>query len=159
MRVSCCVMVLPPGDLPRDRDVADQREHHARDAEAGVLEEAGIFRGEDRLAQVRRDVVVVNDDAAFDRELANQLAVLAEHARDRVGRVVVERADFGQVVGIREQHAAQRAEEGRGDKQRRDAGVTCVANGDFHYVEYACALAPRSVAKSACRFSYYRHRG
>ena len=125
LRVSCCVIVLPPGERPRDRDVAHQRQHHARDAEAGVLEEAGVFRGEDRLPQVRRDVVVVNDHAPLDGEFADQLTVLAEHARDGVRRVVVERADFGQVVGVGEQHAAQacRAAPRRrtGRRCRRDA--------------------------------------
>ena len=97
-----------------------------------MLEEAGVFRGEDRLAQVLGNVVVVDDDATLDGELANQLAVLAEDARDGVGRVIVERADFRQVVGIGEQHAAHGAKQRRGDKQCGDAGMTGVPNGDFH---------------------------
>ena len=113
---------------------------------------SGIFGREDRLAQVRRNVVVVNDDAPFDRELADQLAVLAEHARDGVGRVVVERADFGEVVGIGEQHAAQRAEQGGGHKQGGNAGVTSVANGDFHLnPQYTSWLSGSTQHQSSAR--------
>ena len=71
---------------------------------------AGVFGREHGVTQVRRDLVVANDLAALDGEFANQLAGLAKHARDRVGLVIIERADFREVVGIREQHAAHRAE-------------------------------------------------
>ena len=50
-----------------------------------MLEEITVFRGQDGLAKVLRNVVVVNDDAPFDRELADQLIVLPEDARDCVG--------------------------------------------------------------------------
>ena len=73
------------GRLAARGDVAKQRQHHSRDAEARMLEEARVLRGQDRLAEVLRNVVVMNDDAALDRELANELAILPEHARDRVG--------------------------------------------------------------------------
>ena len=96
-----------------------------------MFEEARVLRGQNRVPQIVRDVVVMNDDAPLDGELADQLAILAEHAGDRVGRVIVEGADFGQIIRIREQHAAQRAEQRRGDKQCSDTGVTSVANG-FH---------------------------
>ena len=94
----------------------------------------------------------MNDDAALDGELADQLPVLAEHARDGVRRVVVERADFGQVVGIGEEHAAQRAEQGGGHKERGDAGVAGVANGNFHgNPQYTRRLAvAESAHVSAC---------
>ncbi len=114
------------------RDIANQREHHARNAEPGVLEEPRVLRGEDRLAKIRGDVVVVNDHAALDRELADQLPVLSEHPRNGVGGVVVERADFGQVVGVGKHHPAQRAEQGGRDKQGGNAGMAGVADGNFH---------------------------
>ena len=59
-----------------------------------MFEEVAVFGGEDRLPQVLGNVVVVDDDAPFDGELADQLIVLAEDARDGVRRVVVERADL-----------------------------------------------------------------
>ena len=73
------------GRLAARGDVAEQRQHHSRDAEPRVLEEPGILRGQDRLAEVLRNVVVMNDDAALDRELADELAILPEHPRDGVG--------------------------------------------------------------------------
>ena len=85
LRVSCWVMVLPPGDAAAGGDIAQQREHHARNAEPGVFEEAGVFSRENRLPQVRRDVVVVDDRPPLDGEFADRLAVLAEHARDGAG--------------------------------------------------------------------------
>ncbi len=125
------------GRLAARGDVAQQRQHHSRDAEARVLEEPRILRGQDRLAQVLRDVVVVDDDAALDRELANELTILPEHARDGVGRVAVERADFRKVVGIGEQHPAQRAQECSSNEKGRDAGMTSVTNSDLHEMELA----------------------
>ena len=97
-----------------------------------MLEEVAVLGGQDRLAQVLRNVVVVNDDAALDRKLADELIVLTEHARNRVGRVIVERADFRQVAGIREQDAGEGAQQGRRDKEGDDAGVARVADGDGH---------------------------
>ena len=111
-----------------------------------MLEEPRILRGQDRLAEVLRNVVVVDDDAALDRELANELTILPEHARDGVGRIAVERADFGKVVGIGEQHPAQRAQECSTNKKGRDAGMTSVTNGDLHEMELrAVALAKAGV--------------
>ena len=114
------------------RDVADERQYHPRDTDAGMVEEASILGGNNRVAQVRRDVVVVDDDAALDGELADQLAVLAEHARNRIRGVVVEGADFRQIVRVREQHAAQRAQQGRGDEQRGESGMPRVPGGEGH---------------------------
>ena len=90
-----------------------------------------VFGGENRLPQPLGNVVVVKDDAPLDGELADELIVAAQHARDGVRRVVVERADGGQVVGIGEEHAAQGAEERRGHKERDDAGVTREAKETF----------------------------
>ena len=120
------------GRLAARRDVADQREHHARNAQTGVFEESRVFRREDGLAQVRRDLGVMNNHAAFDGELADQLPVLAEDPRNRVRRVVIEGADFREVVGVGKHHPAQGAEQGSRDKQRDDAGMASVADSDFH---------------------------
>ena len=136
--------------LAAARHVADQREHHPRDAQAGVLEESGPpRRGSPGAGSA--NVVVGDDDAPLDRELADQLAVLAEHARDGVRRVVVERADLGEVVGIGEQHAAQRAEQRRRHEQRGDAGVTSVANSDCHFNPQYNQPVSSAEAHSRCR--------
>ena len=66
-----------------------------------------------------RDAVVVDDDASLGGELADLLAVAGEEPRDGVGLIGVERADLRQVVGVREQHAADGAKE-RGDQEEGD---------------------------------------
>ena len=99
--------------------VLDGRDDDARDAQAEVLLEVGVLGGDDRLPQHRRHVVVADDDAALGGELADHLAVAREEAGDRVRLVVVERADLGQVVGVGEEHAAERAEQ-RGDQEQGD---------------------------------------
>ena len=89
-----------------------------------MREEVGVFSRENRLPQPLGNVVVVKDDAPLDGKLADQLIVAAEHTRDGVRRVLIQRADGGKVVGIGEEHAAQGAEERGGHKQRHDAGTT-----------------------------------
>ena len=97
-----------------------------------VIEEAVVFGGDDGAAQVRRDVVVMNHHAPLDGEFADQLTVFPQHPGDGVRRVVVEGADFGQVVRVREQHPADGAEQGGRDEEGGNAGVTGVSNGDSH---------------------------
>ena len=97
-----------------------------------MLEEVAVFGGQDGLAQVVGNVVVVNNDAPFDRELADQQIVLPDDPRNRVGRVVVERAHLGQVTGIGEQHAGEGAQQGCRDKEGGESSVSRVADGDGH---------------------------
>ena len=93
-----------------------------------MVVEVLVFGRDDRVAQVRRDVVVGNDEPPLGRELAERLAVRRVDARDRARRVVVEPGDERQVAGIREHHAAQDAQQRDGDEQRREPGVAGEAN-------------------------------
>ena len=68
-----------------------------------------------------RDVVVADDDAALGGELADDLPSRGQQPGDGVRPVVVERADFGQVVRVGEEHTADGAEE-RGDEEERKHG-------------------------------------
>ncbi len=132
LRASCCVSVLAPAGLAHLDEVGEQREEDALRVEAHVLEEFRILGGENRLAEQWRDVFVPDDDAALDGEVAHELPVLAEDLGDGIGRVFVEGADLRQVVGVREEDAAQGAEQCGGDEQRRDPGVTGVPDHDLH---------------------------
>jgi hypothetical protein len=53
-------------------------------------------------------------------------------SRDGVGGVLIERTDLREVVGIREEHAAQRAEKGRHDEESGDTRVTSETDHDGH---------------------------
>jgi hypothetical protein len=101
--------------------VVGDRDEDACDAQPEVLLEPGVLGGQDGLPQRRRDLVVADDDTPLGGELANHLAIAREEARDRAGLVVVERADLGKVVSKRKQNAAQCSEQGRDDKEHRQA--------------------------------------
>ncbi len=111
-------------------DVGGGRGEDAPDVDADVPIELGVLGGDDGLPEQGVDVVVADDDPALRGELADDLAVGGIDARDRARRVVVERRHLRQIAGVREQHAAENAEPGRGDKQRDDARVA----RDFDYV-------------------------
>ena len=104
-------------------DVLDRRDEQARNAEAEVVFEGLIFGGDDGLSEQRRDLLVGHDDAALGGELADDLALEVEDARDRVRRVVVERGNLRQVVGGSEEQAAERAEPGREHEEQGDGGA------------------------------------
>ena len=110
------------GAPPLD-DVGQRRDGDAPDVDAEVAVELGVLGRDDRLAQQRVDVVVADDDAALRGELADELAVRRVDARDGARRVVVERGDLRQVAGVREEHAAQDAEQRGDDEQGDDPGV------------------------------------
>ncbi len=111
---------------PPLKHVAHHRDEDARDAQAEVRIEVGVFGRDDRLTQLRRDVVVADHQPTLDGKFADHLAVRRVDARDGARIVVVERRDFGQVAGKGEEHAAQGAEE----RGRRKEGDERGAAGD-----------------------------
>ena len=108
---------------PPLHDVDERRGKDAPDVDAEMPVEIGVFGGDDRLAQHRIDVVVSDDNAPLRREFPDQLSLRGVDARDGAGRIVVERGDLREVVGVREHHSAQDAEHRRDDEERHDAGV------------------------------------
>jgi hypothetical protein len=90
-------------------EVADKREDHARNAEAGMIEEAAVLGRDDGVAQVFGNLLIGHEDATLDGEVADHGAVAVEHSRDGVWRVLVKRGDEGQVAGIGENDTAHRA--------------------------------------------------
>ena len=99
--------------------VLDRGADDARHADAVVPEEGVVLGGDDRLPEDVRDVVVADDDAPLDGELADQLTPPGLHARDGVGRVVVEGDDLRKVRRVGEQDAAYDPEDG-GDREQPD---------------------------------------
>ena len=130
-------------------EIAHQRKHHARDAQPGVIEEVAVFGRDDRVAQVLGNLLVGDDDAPLDGEVAGDGPVAVEHARDGVGRVVVQRRDERQIVGVGEHDAAQRAEERRDHEERGDAGVARDLDGVSHIsgcAQNLCGWSPPGAA-------------
>ena len=86
---------------------------------ANVLFEIGVFARHDRLTENRGNAVVVDDDAPLRCELADFPAVTGEDPRNGVGLIRVERADLWEIVGVGEQHPADRTQQ-RGDQEQGD---------------------------------------
>jgi hypothetical protein len=101
-----------PSVRSRVQHVAEAGHDDARDAQAEMLFELGVFLGDDGLPEPRGHVLVADDDAAFGRELGHGTAIRRQQTRDRVRLVVVERRDLRQIVAVGEQHAAEAAEAG-----------------------------------------------
>ena len=103
--------------------------------------------GDDRVAQDLRNLFVGDEHAPLGRELADERAVAAEHARDRAGRVVVELRDLR--AGRRRTRTARRWRCRRsrrpGRARRCRSGETIVASAASvggHDVQFTC-LRPR----------------
>ncbi len=109
-------------------DVDEGGDENAPDVHADVAFELRVFRRDDGLLQRRVDVVVADDDAALGGELADDFALRRIEARNGARRVVVERGHLREVARVREENAAQNAEQCRHHEQRRDGGVACEAD-------------------------------
>ncbi len=145
---------------PAMNDVVDQRDDDARNAQPDVLVEPVVFRREDGLLEFRRDGFVGNDLAPLDRELADDLAARAVHARDRARRVVVERGDLGEVAGVGEEHPVAMPSTAASEEQNDDDGAaseTCKAHeagsDDLSRLTAAARGRPLSRQSSAFRVS------
>ena len=110
--------------------VAAQPDEHGRNAEAEVIVEVLVFRRDDGIAQVRRNLVVRNDEPPLGRKLAERFSIRCIHARDRARRVVVQLRDKGQVAGVGEHHAAQNPEQGDRDEQGGQSRMPGEANNE-----------------------------
>ena len=110
--------------------VAAQPDEHGRDAEAEVIVEVLVFRRDDRVAQVRRDLVIRNDEPPLGRKLAERFSIRCVDARDRARRVIVQPRDEGQVAGVGEHHAAEDPEQGDRDEQRGQPRMPGEANNE-----------------------------
>jgi len=103
--------------------IAREPQQDRRNAQANVRIESGVLGRDKGLTEEGRDVVVADDEAPLDGEIANQFAIAGIDARDRVRVVVIERGNFRQVARVREEHATQRAEHRGDDEEGDDAGA------------------------------------
>ncbi len=83
-----------------------------------------------RLPQQRRDLVVADHHAPFDREFADHFAAGGIDPRDGARRVIIERGDLRQVAGKDEQDAARAAEQRGQHEEDDDRRLTGDADDD-----------------------------
>ena len=121
--------------------------NRARDADAQMIFEGLILGRDDGLSQKRRDLLVPHDNPPLGGELADGLALEVEDARDGIGRVVVQSGNLRQVVGRREQQAAERAQRGREHEEQDDGCPARKANDVVgHYASSVTLSVPRPLS-------------
>jgi DNA polymerase III epsilon subunit-like protein len=72
---ACIVIVLAPCEKSPLSRSANKRPHHAAIVDAAVLEEVLVLGREEGFAHQRRDILVLDRNAAPLTDLLNQLAV------------------------------------------------------------------------------------
>ena len=90
--------------------------------------EALVFDGDDGLAQNRRKVVVVDDDAALQGKGADDAAFAVVEIGGGGGAVALKVVDLGQIDGVDEREAGQRARddgEQREERRKRPCRQVC----------------------------------
>jgi hypothetical protein len=114
-------------ETPAENVAADARKH-GRNAQAEVCVEALVFGRDDRVAQMRRDFVVGDDEPPFGRKFRQRVAVRRIHASDRARRVVVQSRNERQVAGVGEHHAAEDTKQRDGNEQGGEPRMTRKTN-------------------------------
>ena len=129
MRVSCCVSVLAPA-LRRSMTSFISATTMCGMLRPKCWSKLVVLGREDGLFERRRDVVVADDLAALDRELADDSPPRAVDARNRARRVVVERGDRGQVAREGKDDPARDSRSGRQKEERDNPQPTSEAQCD-----------------------------
>src|SRR5712671_7675036 len=82
----------------------------AREVDAPVFLEMLIFNGGDGVVENLGTLLVGHQNAALQREAADELAVVGINFRDYVGTVGFKRANLRQIAGVDEQQTAPRSQ-------------------------------------------------
>ena len=93
---------------------------HAPEVHAPVAVKIFVFDGDQSVAQNFGNVVVLHDDAALQREGADDLSFVVVQFGRRTGTVTFEFTDLRQVGRINDQQAGQPADDRSGDDQQRE---------------------------------------
>ena len=97
--------------------VVPERAGDAEDVDAPVRLEALVFNGDDGLAQDRGKVVVVDHDAALQREGADDAALLVVEIGGGGGAVALQVVNLRQIDGVDQREPGQRAgDDGQGEQ-------------------------------------------
>ena len=90
-------------------DVVPQRSGHAEDVDAPVRFEVLVFNGDNRLAQDRREIIVVDDDAPLQCKGAEGTAFLVVELGRSRGPVALKIMNLRQIYRIDQRQPGQRA--------------------------------------------------
>ena len=100
------------GEIPL-QNVRDDRDESPPNVETDMVEEVVVFGGDNGVAQHLWNVVVLKNDAALGRILADQLATSCLNARDGARCVVIELGNDGQVGRVGEESAGDKPQVAR----------------------------------------------
>ena len=118
---------------PAGFDVAIRRAYDAPDVDARVAVEILVFDRDQRVAENLRIIVIAGDDAALEREGADDFALSVIEFGDGTGTVTFEFFDLGQVGRIDEQQSNCGADSGREQDEQPEEDVSDqLPSGDFH---------------------------
>src|SRR4029077_10717214 len=78
-----------------------------------------VFGGENRVFQDLRILLVGEQHAALQREIADNLAVVRIEFRDHIGLEILKRANLRKIAGANKQQAGEAADRNRGQEQQR----------------------------------------
>ena len=67
--------------------------HHGPEIDARMLEEVGVFGGDEGVDDVARDAIDGDDGAALFKQLADELTVAGQDAGDHFGVVLADLVD------------------------------------------------------------------
>src|SRR5215472_19166453 len=99
-------------------EVAQRRGEDARKVDTPVLLEVLVFNGRDRVVEDLGALLVGHQDAALQRETADELAVIRVDLRDHIGAVGFERANLRQIADINEKQSAGDAKQNRAEQEK-----------------------------------------
>ena len=105
------------------QDVLDERDGRPPQVDPKMAKEGGVLRGDDRVPEHLRDVVVADDDPPLGRKLGDLFATGRIHPCDGVWRVVVQGCHLCAVWGVGEHHTADTTGERRHDQQEDAFGL------------------------------------
>ena len=111
------------GDATRQQ-IPPGRARDAREVHAPVLIEVLVLGGENGVLQNRRDLLVGKQDAALQREAADNLAVVGIEFGDDIGTEIFQGANLGKVARIDKQQPRQRAQRNRAQQQQRKSDAS-----------------------------------
>src|ERR1035438_87046 len=102
------------------------RAEYAPDIHAPVPLEILVLGRDDGVAQHGGKVVVLVDDPALQRKLADHAVLVVVQLGDGAGPVFFQLCDLGKIGGIHQQHSGNRSPGGDGQNQKKEYEVADV---------------------------------